>query len=90
MPLYTFFPPCWLSLCNYTLCIEQKCFGWRLGTDVCCKYFSFFFLFLFVYFTFCVRDVTLCGFFLMKYSERRRPYTGYINASWLPTPEAAA
>lgn len=27
---------------------------------------------------------------VMRYSERRRPYTGYINASWLPTPEAAA
>ncbi|KAB8267713.1 hypothetical protein BDV30DRAFT_30310 [Aspergillus minisclerotigenes] len=85
MPLYTFFSLVDFNLCNYTLCIEQQCFRWRLGTDVCCKYFSFCFFFcLFLLFVYVILHC------VMRYSERRRPYTGYINASWFPTPEAAA
>ncbi|KAE8317816.1 hypothetical protein BDV41DRAFT_496760 [Aspergillus transmontanensis] len=90
--LFIRFTPCWLisifATTRYAL--NRNVFDGALGRMYAANIFLFsFFFFLFI-FTFCVGDVTLCGFFLMKYSERRRPYTGYINASWLPTPEAAA
>ena len=85
-PLYMFYPSGLVSIFATTRYLNRNVFDGALRR----MYAAIFFSSSFFVFYFCVRDFTLRGIFLMKYSERRRPYTGYINASWLLKPEAAA